>query len=123
MEVNLTEINIKSTIEKSINDFESMFHEKNIGLSLTDTLSLSTISTDEDKFHVIMNNLLSNACKFTSNGGKVNVELIESDAHLHIRVSDTGMGMSERQIEHIFEKFSESNNNNYTKKSIRGTGL
>lgn len=123
MKLNISTINIHNLIEKCINDFESMFSEKNIALTLNDTSTLQMIDTDDEKFRLIMNNLLSNACKFTLSWWKVDITLSEKWSSLLIRVCDTGIGISEKQVEHIFEKFSESNNNNYTKKSIRGTGL
>ncbi len=123
MRLNISSVNIHELIGKCINDFESMYTEKGIVLNLEDISSLEMIDTDDEKFRLIMNNLLSNACKFTLAWGKVNIEVSRKGSTLLIRICDTGIGISEKQVEHIFEKFSESNNNNYTKKSIRGTGL
>jgi signal transduction histidine kinase len=72
---------------------------------------------------MILINLLSNAYKFTAAWGKVDIEIYETEKYLHISIRDTGSGISEKMLPHIFEKFNQSNNTNYTKKSIRWTGL
>lgn len=123
MRLSISTVDIHELISKCINDFDSMYDEKHIALTLEDTSSLGMIDTDDEKFRLIMNNLLSNACKFTLAWGKVDIRVSKKESTLSICVCDTGIGISEKQVEHIFEKFSESNNNNYTKKSIRGTGL
>lgn len=123
MEILIWRVDIQNIIKQCVSDFEAMYEEKNIWLFLTDISSTHIISTDEEKFRLIMTNLLSNACKFTLPWGKINIEVSAKKGYLHIRVCDTGVGISPKQIEHIFEKFSESHNTEYTKKSIRGTGL
>lgn len=75
------------------------------------------IETDfvPEYLHKILDNLLSNALKFTPSGGRVAVD-ISSDAHTFtLRVSDTGCGMDSSQVAHVFDPF-------YTTASARATG-
>lgn len=60
---------------------------------------------DADKVQKIVNNLLSNAFKYTPDGGSVKVEMHLRDKVLYIEVTDTGQGISEMSKAHIFERF------------------
>lgn len=114
-------------IKNIINNFTSLYLEKNIPLILTDNSKTDTLYTDKSKLTLILNNLLSNAYKFTPQNGKVEVLLTDctrkGNSFLKIIVNDSGIGMNKETLAHIFEKFSQSSNQDYTKKSIQGSGL
>lgn len=65
---------------------------------------------DEDKLDKIVSNLLSNACKYTPEGGKICLEIIcdANNNHIKINVHDTGIGIAAKDIDRIFERFYES---------------
>lgn len=69
---------------------------------------------DHDKLHKIVNNLLSNAFKFTPKGGAVTLQLskqtVENRNYAKIEVTDTGIGIPEEQLPHIFERFYQVQN-------------
>lgn len=117
------EVNIRELIQLSVENFETLYREKWIALILTNECQINTIRTDKSKFILICNNLLSNAYKFTDTGGKVEVHVTDGNNILTIQVKDTGKGIEPERIEHVFEKFNQMDNTNYTKKSIHGTGL
>jgi len=76
---------------------------------------------EEDRVAQILINLLSNAVKFTEPGGQVTVECgNESDAHVFVRVTDTGVGIPAQYLESIFEPFVQVASRATT---ARGTGL
>ncbi|MGY9041886.1 MAG: two-component regulator propeller domain-containing protein [Alphaproteobacteria bacterium] len=80
---------------------------------------------DEDKLYKIISNLLSNAFKYTPNGGDVllNVFCVSDQAHekyIKIEVSDTGIGVEKSQLINIFDRFYQSNDINY---EAEGTGI
>jgi signal transduction histidine kinase/CHASE3 domain sensor protein len=66
-------------------------------------------------------NLAANAVKFTGQGGRVLVEAARSDGHAELRVSDTGMGIPDDEIPHLFERFFRARNARSA--VIPGTGL
>lgn len=82
---------------------------------------------DSVRLRQIFINLLSNAVKYTPSGGRIAFELTECNceitdyAEFHIRVADTGQGISSEFLEHIFEPFTRAENSMTNK--IQGTGL
>ena len=80
------------------------------------------VSVDKDMIREVIVNLLSNAVKYTPSGGSVKVETeVDENAGLaRVRVTDTGVGIPESEIEHVFDKFYRVGAN---KKQAKGTGL
>ncbi len=62
-------------------------------------------------------NLISNSIKYTNKGGKINISLKEKDGEIIIVIKDNGIGMTEEQMEHIFERYYQVD------KSKHGAGL
>ena len=78
--------------------------------------------TDSDKLEKIMSNLLSNALKFTPTGGHIDVTLDVVDKQLRINVADTGKGIPENQLENVFKRYYQLDNQ--TKAIVNwGTGI
>lgn len=122
-EILLAEANIRELIRRVFENFETIYREKWIELTLSDTSGIEMLTTDASKFSLICTNLLSNAYKFTETGWKVEIKVYTKDEKYTISVTDTGRWIEPEKIEHIFEKFNQMDNTNYTKKSIHGTGL
>jgi two-component system phosphate regulon sensor histidine kinase PhoR len=80
-----------------------------------------TIRCDRDGFQTILGNLLSNAVRYTSDAGQVNVAIAQQGTHCVVRVSDTGIGISPEDLERIFERFYRAAKDR--SKQTGGTGL
>lgn len=66
----------------------------------------ATIYIDHDRVrHEVLSNILSNAFKFTGTGGRVLLDVRREGEEIHIRTRDTGVGIPEDQLDHIFEKY------------------
>jgi two-component system sensor histidine kinase VicK len=66
------------------------------------------VEIDEDKFMQVLNNLISNALKFTPDGGKISVAVLEGDTDVILSVEDTGVGIPEEYRATLFDKFSNA---------------
>lgn len=87
--------------------FEALARQKQIDfkVELADSAP-RRLSLDPDRIrNEVIGNLLSNAFKFTPQGGKIRVRTREEDGRLHLEVEDTGVGIPEDQLEHIFDKY------------------
>ena len=76
-----------------------------------------------DYVNKVMSNLVSNALKFTPNGGTISVNLYQRGDRLHIDVSDTGHGISSDKLAHIFEPFYTTGDTGETKETGIGLAL
>lgn len=85
------------------------------------------VLADAVRIREVLVNILGNAVKFTEDGGSIDFEVSyvpgEDDRHMMVRyrIADTGVGMTEEFVEHIFDEFSQEENNARTQ--YRGTGL
>ena len=81
---------------------------------------LGAIRADERKVKQVVLNLLSNALKFTPEGGRIEVKATPTDGAVEISVSDTGIGIAPEDQEAVFEEFRQVGG---ADKKAEGTGL
>jgi signal transduction histidine kinase/ActR/RegA family two-component response regulator len=78
---------------------------------------------DTARLQQILWNLLSNAIKFTPPGGRVTVEMSESDRHVELCVRDTGIGIAPGFLPHVFERFRQADSSTTRAQTGMGLGL
>lgn len=81
------------------------------------------LELDKDKLKIILNNLLSNALKFTPAGGKVTIAIKDSGIDILISVTDTGRGIHTEDLPHVFNRFYQSNQADTPTEGGTGIGL
>ena len=96
--------------------FDSMASVRVISYTFTSSIKQCTLWIDPDLLERVFFNLLSNAFKFTPEGGSVRIELTEEGDRVFIRVIDTGSGIQPGNLPHLFDRF-------YTKDRSMGTGI
>jgi two-component system, NarL family, sensor histidine kinase BarA len=108
METRLTEFRCAEVIATQCDMARPLTEKKNIDLDAVVPPDLPPLRQDQARVQQILNNLLSNAIKFTPEGGRivVSVEQGENDAFV-LRVTDTGVGITEADQQAIFEKFRQ----------------
>jgi HAMP domain-containing protein/signal transduction histidine kinase/DNA-binding response OmpR family regulator len=128
MTLNIEKINISSFLDDLKALFMPQSDEKNIRLESTIySNSLSTFSSDKTKITQVLRNFLSNAIKFTDNGGTISIQVAlntEEDKNLRpiaISVVDNGIGIEEDNMDLIFEAFKQADGS--TSRQYGGTGL
>ncbi len=103
--------------------FNSLADSHGIALKFHSDQASHFLYVDREKMEEVVINLLSNALKYTSEGGAVSVEIREEEDsdHLNILVSDTGSGIPKEELEHIFDRFYQASNAN--NEDVTGTGI
>lgn len=98
--------------------FEDIWEKKEIEIE-TDIQQEILVSSDSEMLAIVWNNLLSNAFKFTENGGTVSVSLKTEGSNAVVTITDTGCGISKEVGKHIFDKFYQGD----TSHATQGNGL
>lgn len=115
---NPSAINLKTFVEKIVLNLESL-QNKNHKLSISIDLKNDYYILDKKLINYIIQNLLSNALKYSPNGGLVELKIFDDENNVHISIRDEGIGIAENEIDKLFEPFFRANNVS----DITGTGL
>jgi signal transduction histidine kinase/ActR/RegA family two-component response regulator len=112
---------LASVVQAATEEAQPALAAKAIRLTSVIDRELPPASGDPARLQQVVRNLLSNACKFTPEGGSVHVELDHVDGHARIRVTDTGVGIPRDFLATVFERFRQVDNT--SSRSHRGLGL
>jgi signal transduction histidine kinase len=116
--LDITKFNLNDLIQEAAQFFRPQAEEKNIGFHVTLPDSPLFLRADRDKAQHILNNLISNAVKFTETG-RVTVTAATNSKKVHVEVADTGPGIKPDERTQIFNKFFRSPSTI----KVKGTGL
>jgi len=97
-------------------------HEKQI-LVVFDTEKEFKVKVDREKFYQILLNIGNNAVKYTPNGGKITLDIGENDLFVIISIEDTGIGIADKDISKIFDRFYRTDKARGRKTGGAGLGL
>ncbi len=122
MEWAFSKADIVQVIQKSLVKFVPATQNKEIDLTFLPAEDIPQILLDEKRIEEVINNLISNALKYTPEKGEIIVkaELNREKDRVVVSVADNGCGIDEENLEEIFEKFKRIDSGNET---LRGTGL
>src|SRR5262245_22821163 len=120
MEVRVEPVRIDQIIHGVAATIESMLNIDRVRLTRDIDPHLPVLSTDREKLRQIILNLLSNAIKFTEEG-EIRISASQQNRSLKLAVSDTGVGIEPKDLDHIFERFHQGDSSII--KKYRGTGL
>ena len=112
-------IELRKIILENVDLFKSRTDKHDFEVNIPD--DPVRLKADKDKIDQVMENLISNAVKFSPQGGKITISVEQSEGEVKISVADTGMGIPKKDLPHIFERFYRVDNT-FTL-GIGGTGL
>ena len=112
------EFDLGEQLCESLLAFEDAWERKCLEIE-TDIADDIRIRSDPELLSLVWNNLISNAVKFTPEGGTIGLSLKADETHVTVSVRDTGCGMTPETGKHIFEKFSQGD----TSHATQGNGL
>ena len=116
--VNLTTLDARRVVEDSLRLVEAQASENNIRIAVVEHENVPAIKGDPEFLRSVFNNLFINAVQAMGNeGGNLNVKISPDDGYVRYEVSDTGSGISEENVEKIFEPYFS------TKETGTGLGL
>ena len=116
MELRLSDFNLAESMKQWIKLFSASAQKKHIAISM-DAPDTIMLRADQDKIERICYNLLSNALKYTSEGGEISLTAKEENGRVMISVADNGCGISSDELPYIFDRFYQAKN------AGRGTGI
>ena len=116
MELRLSDFNLSESMKQWIMLFSASAQKKHIAISM-DAPDTIMLRADQDKIERICYNLLSNALKYTSEGGEITLTAKEENGRVMISVADNGCGISSDELPYIFDRFYQAKN------AGRGTGI
>lgn len=119
--LNKSKINLLDIMNKALSNFDVDIKKKSILLSIEG--GCSNIFADGDRINQVLINLISNAVKYTNEGGNVNIKIAEIDGFVAISIKDSGMGISQENIPFVFERFYRGDKSRNKMTGGSGIGL
>lgn len=119
--LNKSQVDVSKIIRDVVDEQEDAFIGRGQTVVVTGTDGPVIATLDQPRFRMVLENIVSNASKYTPQGGLIRVSLHHGDGELRIVVTDTGVGIDEASISKLFNKFSRIPNE--LSDSVGGSGL
>ena len=113
-------VNMSEVIGETLAILQPQAEERQVSIALQIPETLPTIIGDPDRLKQVMVNLVSNGVKYNHEGGRVDIEVKIGEDKLNVAVKDTGRGIAEEDLPHIFERFYRVDD---SEQQVKGTGL
>jgi len=123
MQMHMCETELITFIGDIHNLFTQQSKAKNISFVYEHDTAMLPVWIDRDNFDKVIVNILSNAFKFTPVGGNITIRVIHDEREVRIAVSDSGEGIPEDKLEHIFERFYQTPSSVNDRNTGTGIGL
>ena len=119
IELELTNYSLVEQMNRVISTQENQAMEKNIEIVFEMPKKEIFIEGDEQRLEQVWTNIISNAIKYTNEGGLITITMKKNSKDIEISIEDTGIGMSKEVVSHIFERFYRENK----ARNVEGNGL
>lgn len=108
VDISKVRVNLVEKLESFMHDYYGVQETVKLDFEFKSSSSQMYAEIDDSKFMQVFNNLISNAMKFTPDGGKITISLEEQGESILIAVSDTGIGIPEKFHAQLFDKFTKA---------------
>jgi signal transduction histidine kinase/CheY-like chemotaxis protein/HAMP domain-containing protein len=119
-ELQYSTFSLPEMVQQILNSLQTPIRDKNLVLTTTTDQEMPLITSDEDKYHHILQNIIANAVKFTDTGS-IEIHLQFLGAEVSVKIKDTGIGIPGDQLPFIFDEFRQVDGT--TSRQYGGTGL
>ena len=125
IQLNISQIDIVQIVRQVYDDFKDMSVERHIEMRLTHSVDSLPIWADSVRIEALVYNLISNAFKYTADGGRIEVAVYykEGDRHFTLMVKDNGIGVPKDRQTAIFEPFISTSESSFNGVASSGIGL
>jgi PAS domain S-box-containing protein len=121
LHLNRGPVDLITVVDAALDAVRPAMEAKEIKIETIIGTNLRLISGDGDRLQQVVWNVLSNAAKFTPSGGKVEISVGQTAAHVQIQVKDSGPGIDSTFLPHVFERFRQADGS--TTRTHGGLGL
>lgn len=121
MRLDASRFDLRGLLDELRDAMEPLAKEKGIELVETIPADLPQVEADRAKIRRVLQNLLSNALKFTPKGGRVEFSAGQRDGRILVSVSDTGVGIAPEDVDRLFDKYEQARSR--ATRGEKGTGL
>jgi signal transduction histidine kinase len=119
----MQDLDVAAVLRMAVESLRPVAQAKGVVLRVSQPESIATVRGDQDRLQQVFWNLLSNAVKFTPANGCVDVELEQTDGHVRIRVTDTGIGIAREFLPYVFDRFRQADSTSTRAHTGMGLGL
>ena len=121
MTYNFDELDLAAMLEECMGSMETFAQTYGISFDFTVPDQMVVVRADRDRLHQVLDNILSNAVKFSRRGEKVEVRIVTTEDQIMVEVEDHGIGIPPNSREKVFGKFTQVDSSD--RRAHGGTGL
>lgn len=123
VELDCVPLDLRSIIQDALEQVRPLVEQRRHHLVLHTTPYAATVNGDAKRLTQVLTNLLTNAAKYTPQGGAISVSLEQDPAHVTVMIQDNGIGMSRELIDHCFDLFVQAERTSERAAGGLGIGL
>lgn len=123
MELKVSEVDLVVIIRSIVKAFGSLAEQRQVNVEQRFSVEKIPVFIDTDSIEKVFVNILSNAFKFTPTSGSISIKVEEGDEFINVEVIDSGPGVEESELAHIFDRFYQTNESSAVNQVGTGIGL